>query len=56
MNKLFKETIIRNIFLFIAICGVAGYRSLPDYWYFLMWIPIVLGYNIYYKGYDNYFG
>jgi len=45
-----KEKVIRFGGLLIAIIGVISYRELPQLWYLLSWIPISIGYYLFYGG------
>ena len=42
------NSLVRSIFLIIGVIGVTAFRYLPNYWYLLMWIPISVGFGIYY--------
>ena len=52
-NSRIKVDLIKHAALLIAIIGVMLYRGLPQPWHILMWIPIGVGYGIFYKTKDE---
>ena len=39
----------RTLFLLMATGSVVAFRELPGGWNMLMWIPIAIGFGVYYK-------
>ena len=44
-----KINILKELMLLAGVIGVVYYRELPQYWNLLMWIPIAIGFKIYYN-------
>ena len=40
--------LINFIGILIGSVGVVGYRYMPQGWHLLMWIPITIGYALYF--------
>ena len=44
------EQIAKCLALAVAVLGVVSYRELPFPWNILMWLPITIGYGIWFGG------
>ena len=49
MDNKNKRNIIKYLGIMIAVVGVIAYRYMPDGWHIFMWIPITIGYGLYYN-------
>lgn len=43
-----KKKIKSYFGLILAIGSVIAYREIPPYWFLFMWIPITIGYELYF--------
>ena len=44
-----NKKIFKILGLAMAISGVVAYRELPEMWHVIMWIPISIGYSLWFS-------
>ena len=50
-KKITKKEVKKIGWLLLGVVGVVLYRNLPDWWFLLAWIPIILGFSNHYREY-----